>query len=645
MATIHIGHAGFFLRHGEAGEFLLMAQAGMNLPPITLNCQHPLVMYFMESRTSLTRYESEILPQFRALWQNEREDLVRLDADLFIPLRTKGGLVGIFALGPKLSGLEFSPDDLWALGALATQMAAAIENALLFALEAGQRRQAETLQNVLSNLTSDLDLEQVLDNILSNLSTVLPYDSASVFLLNKDILLAVAGRGCPGADQAIGREFPLQEAEIFQEIQRVRTPLLVPDVAASPLLRRYLTSGEVRSWMGVPLIARGTVIGYLVMESRALGAYSRTDQADLAQAFASHASIAIENARLFRVEREQRQLAEALRDIGSVLSTTLDFDQVLDLLLDQVGRVVPYSVANIMLVENGRVRVVRTRFHESINPAVAQLLKTSTFSIAPAPNIYYLVDTALPLVVPSVSADADWITSPVPVRSWVGAPVVDKGRVIACFSLASLEPEYYQKRHSELLSVFAGQAALALQNARLFAEIQTLAMTDDLTNTFNRRHLFELGEREFSRAQRYNRPLSVVMLDLDDFKVVNDTHGHAVGDQVLRMVAERCRANIREVDILGRYGGEEFTIILPEAGITEAYNISERLRKHIAIMPMITTAGPVKLTISMGAAALTVDTPNLTKLIDCADIAMYEAKRGGRNAVCIYDEMHTGSSS
>jgi diguanylate cyclase (GGDEF)-like protein len=96
---------------------------------------------------------------------------------------------------------------------------------------------------------------------------------------------------------------------------------------------------------------------------------------------------------------------------------------------------------------------------------------------------------------------------------------------------------------------------------------------------------------------------------------------------VLRTIAERRRSNIREVDILGRYGGEEFTIILPEAGPTESQAISERLRKHIARMPITTTAGPVSVTISLGTANLTPDVPNLSKLIDCADFAMYEAKR------------------
>ncbi len=638
-ATLHIQHAGFYLRRGELGEFYLMAQSGMQVDDQKLSSNHPLIQAFNNGSQYITRIDLDILPQFRSLWNQEKSELEQTKAALFLPLRSKGNLIGILAVGPKQSGLTFSQDDLYVLMNLANQMAATIENAMLFASEARRRREAETLQVVLTQLTSDLDLEQVLDNILVNLAPVIPYDSACIFLLQGDHLISVAGRGFENSDKIIGQEHPAAEDQLFLEMQQTRAPVMIPDVSASHVYRGYGNTQDTQSWMGVPLIARGVVIGCLTLDSKKVNTYREAEQSTLALAFASHASVAIENARLFRVEREQRQLAEALREIGTVLSTTLDFDNVLDLLLDQVGRIVPYSIANIMLIEGGRIRIARTRFQETIDPKAAQLLKTLPFNISPAPNLYYMVDTAQPLAIPVVPVNCDWIESPVPIRSWVGAPIVVKGRAIACFSLSSLEPDFYRKRHAELLSVFAGQAALALQNARLFAEIQQLAMVDDLTGIYNRRHFFELGEHEFHRAQRYNRPLAVIMLDLDHFKTVNDTYGHAVGDQVLRMLAERCRSNIREVDILGRYGGEEFTIILPEAGPNEAQMISERLRKHIARMPITTTAGPISITISLGTANLSADIPNLSKLIDCADFAMYEAKRRGRNIVCIYEEV------
>ena len=637
--TMHIRHAGFFLRLGDQGEYYLMAQKGMAIGDLRLQRQHPLVVFLESSHDALTRYQVEVLPQFRALWQEERRDLERIDGELYLPLKTQGELVGIFVVGPKRSGLPYTQDDQLILLTLTRQMTVSIENALLFAAEARRRQEAETLQNAVLQLTSDIDLEQVLQNILVNLEKVIPYDSACLFLLQGETMVAVAGRGFEHPELVIGQEYPLAEDELCLEIQRTRRPILLPEVQKQQGFKGYGGTQKVRSWMGVPLIARGTVIGFLTLDSYTPGVYRETAQANLALAFASHASIAVENSRLFKVEREQRQLAEALREIGTILSTTLDFDHVLDLLLDQVGRVVPYSIANILLVEEGRPRIVRTRYHESLDPEVAQLLKASPFNLSPSPHIYYMIDSAQPLVLPVVTENASWIECPLPIRSWMGAPIIVQGKVIACFSLATLQPDVYRPRHAELLSVFAGEAALALQNARLFSEIQQLAMVDDLTGVYNRRHLFELGEREFNRAQRYTRPLAVIMLDLDYFKGVNDRYGHLVGDQVLRAVAERCKSNIREVDILGRFGGEEFVIVLPEAAPSDAMLICERLRRHVAIRPISTTAGALKITISLGVANLSTETPTFLKLIECADIALYEAKRRGRNRACAFEEI------
>ncbi len=638
--TMHIKRAGFFLKRGEAGEFYLMAKIGMTANSVKLGAQHPLIEFFGGDNDVLNSLDLDVKPQFHALWKQEKEDLDKIGADLYIPLKAKDKLVGILALGPKLSEELYSQDDQLTLNTLANQTAAAIENALLFAAEARRRHEAETLQKVLSELTSDLELQQVLDNILIRLENVISYDSACVFLLKNDQLMGVAARGLPAPEEVIGHDFPIKDDELFLEIQRTRRPLMISNTGVDYRFKGYGQGMHVRSWMGVPLIARGLVIGSLTIDSLVESAYNEVEQANLAQAFASHAAIAVENARLFAVEREQRQLAEALRDIGAVLSTTLDFDNVLDLLLDQIGRVVPYDIANILLADGGRLRIARTRYHDSISPDVALLLKSSPFNISATPHLYYMLDSAQPLALSIVPADQDWIESPVPIGSWVGAPVIVKGKVVACFSLSKLESGFYEHIHAEQLVVFAGQAALALENARLFSEIQQLAIIDDLTGIFNRRHLFDLAEREFSRAQRFNRPLSVIMLDLDYFKRVNDTYGHAIGDQVLRVVAERCKANIREVDVLGRYGGEEFTIILPEARLEEAQNIAERLRKHIARMPITTTAGPIHVTVSLGAATLSTETQNIAKLIDCADFAMYAAKRKGRNFACVYDDVN-----
>lgn len=171
-------------------------------------------------------------------------------------------------------------------------------------------------------------------------------------------------------------------------------------------------------------------------------------------------------------------------------------------------------------------------------------------------------------------------------------------------------------------------------------EVQRLAMLDSLTGLYNRRHFFEAGAVEIERAQRYHHPLSAIMLDLDYFKQVNDQYGHNVGDMVLRKVAECCRQETRTVDLLGRYGGEEFAILLPETHIEEASEVAERLRQLIAQMELKTDNGPLTLTASLGVAALYDRCARMEILLSHADQALYDAKHSGRNCVKQFSHEH-----
>ena len=164
-------------------------------------------------------------------------------------------------------------------------------------------------------------------------------------------------------------------------------------------------------------------------------------------------------------------------------------------------------------------------------------------------------------------------------------------------------------------------------------EVQRLAITDSLTGLYNRRHFFELADNELQRARRYRRFLSAIMLDIDHFKQVNDTHGHAVGDHVLKEVADCCSQAMRKEDVLGRYGGDEFAIMLPESNLVATCQVAERLRQRIAQKPIDTEVGPVTVTVSLGVSTLDDECSKPETLLANADQALYVAKRSGRNRV------------
>ncbi|RMG10783.1 MAG: diguanylate cyclase [Deltaproteobacteria bacterium] len=188
---------------------------------------------------------------------------------------------------------------------------------------------------------------------------------------------------------------------------------------------------------------------------------------------------------------------------------------------------------------------------------------------------------------------------------------------------------------TRMLEVLAMQAAGAIQRARLFEKTERMATTDGLTGLNNHRRFQELFETHLAAARRYGREVSLLLMDVDHFKSVNDTYGHPVGDKVLKGVAKVLAAQARDTDVVARYGGEEFAVVLPETGQEGAVVIANRIREEIARQVFSTELGPLKVTLSIGVATCPVHGDQKQALVDRADQALYEAKRGGRNRVVV----------
>lgn len=166
-------------------------------------------------------------------------------------------------------------------------------------------------------------------------------------------------------------------------------------------------------------------------------------------------------------------------------------------------------------------------------------------------------------------------------------------------------------------------------------QLHRLASVDSMTETLIRRRFFELADADFTRSKRYNNPLSVLMLDIDHFKLVNDSFGHAVGDEVLKKISAICKDALRDVDFIGRIGGEEFAACLPETKIDGASLVAERTRKSIENAIIQTHGEKIQVTVSIGLAQLTSSDADFSSLLNRADLALYAAKESGRNKVVI----------
>lgn len=212
-------------------------------------------------------------------------------------------------------------------------------------------------------------------------------------------------------------------------------------------------------------------------------------------------------------------------------------------------------------------------------------------------------------------------------------PLVIEGRVVSYLAIKNLN---LKNLAIDNLFIIANQFALVLKRIKLYHRLQELAITDDLTHTFSRRYLMERFREEYNRALKYKNKLSFLMLDIDHFKECNDKFGHLVGDIVLANIADEIKKNIRQVDLVGRFGGEEFAIILPEADKAGAQYSAERIRVATGNRVIKAYDETVQVSVSIGVSTFPDDASKPQELIDRADWSLYRAKQTGRNRVCVY---------
>jgi diguanylate cyclase (GGDEF)-like protein len=203
--------------------------------------------------------------------------------------------------------------------------------------------------------------------------------------------------------------------------------------------------------------------------------------------------------------------------------------------------------------------------------------------------------------------------------------------VLGTLVLGSRRPDAFTADRVRQLEVMAQQAAESIQRAHLFDATERMATTDGLTGLLNHRTFQGRLDEHLLAAQRYGRKLSVILCDIDHFKAVNDTHGHPVGDQVLRGVARVLAREARTTDLVARYGGEEFAVVMPETDTAGALVIAERIRVRIAELVTETAQGPLRITMSLGVATCPEDGQKKAELVERADGCLYHAKRHGRN--------------
>lgn len=384
-------------------------------------------------------------------------------SELCVPIKIGERVLGV--INAESRDLDaFSEDDERLLNTIAGGLANSIEKIRLFENEQLRRREAETQSRAAAAVSSSLDLNTVLDTILESLSQVIPYDSASISLVETDDLRIVAQKGFSESDVFLVNQVA-RKSKIFNAIKKSGKATLIEDIQEDKRFLQWSNGAKIRGWIGIPLIARGEVIGLMALDSHHPGAFTESQKL-FAQTLAYQAAGAIQNARSFDSEQRRRQEAEILRRASEKVSSSLELKDVLGNLLDALKQAIPYDSASVFLAEGDVVRIMACHMAQEQQDVIGK-----TFPIN-NPLLQEVKAQGRPVILDDSQTDPrfwKWGSTDY-VHGWMGIPLVVRGETIGFITLDSRKKAAFDQENANLAQAFAYQAAVAIQNATLYME-------------------------------------------------------------------------------------------------------------------------------------------------------------------------------
>ncbi|MHB1325036.1 MAG: diguanylate cyclase [Thermoleophilia bacterium] len=402
----------------------------------------------------------------------------------------------------------------------------------------------------------------------------------------------------------------------------------------------YLKSLNARTLISLPLLQREQLLGMLTLGTFTPHQYTEEEKDSLIVA-ADRIAAAIENARLageLGRDREQFKLmAEITRDIGS----DDGISGVYDSFVLHASSLIDFDQASLALwrPEANEVEIVAMKTQAS-RSWMGEGLKLPKDALP----VGKVIDSRRPLIRDEIDGEeypTDKLLIEEGIRSAVFFPLISQGQVLGTVNLGSFKPSAFSREDVELLEPVTRQLGLVLDNARLLQETKRASLIDSLTDLHNHRYFSEVVSREVARSQRFDRPVSLLVMDLDSFKVFNERSGHDAGDRVLKTIARIIQSEIREIDVAARSGGDEFSVLLPEVGVisgsteeADAVHVARRILAAIKAEPFL-SEGEAVITISMGIAEFPVHAGDANQLLERAGWALREAKAQGKGKVVV----------
>lgn len=502
--------------------------------------------------------------------------------------------------------------------------------------QAQRAQDLSCLYEVSRVFSSTYQLDGIVTGTVRRIASILRFDRCAILLRGDDdktIILHAAYDGTKNEPWVIKLPLNLTQYPEVQKALDTREPVLVADPANDPIMqsvRETIGGLNLGSIAVVPLVLGTEAIGTLNISRTIDHSLLNENEINLCRILANQTAIAIEKARLFQQEKRRNTQLAVINEINRQALSTLEQDILLHNVAEALRCNFNCTSAGLYVLDSStgllnleafagpkHVEHILRNELEGGNSIAGHVSRTGSTVLTRGASTHTLQEEE--------NGCETHLFSPIK---------VDKGTV-GVITLRSRNPQAFRDGETSILEALSGPLANAIQNAQLYEHAKQLSISDTLTELYNSRYLFQTLDKELARADRYGTLLTLVVLDIDNFRMINNRLGRPAGDQILKQFGKLLPTLVRQADIVARYGGEEFVILLPETPLEEATIATERICR-IYENHQFRVEGveePVRITVSAGVATYPADKTDKMKFLHCADLALYSAKRLGKNKV------------
>ncbi len=545
-----------------------------------------------------------------------------------VPVAVRDELIGVLSVESPMVG-AFTAEDEEELAAFAQLAALAVVHARADTARKQDIAELQAISDIARRAVA-LDLEGTLNAVVTSFMQLTTSDSVAVYLWDE------AGQKLVCSALSFDeRHYPPDYRERVQPmnigegltgwVAKTREPVMVHDVSKDPHAVEIsgLPLGE-KAAIVVPLTVEEELLGVIRAVKMGAGSYS-PDHFRLARSLADQAALAIAAARAHTNQGERLEELTVLGDISQRLSEMATLAQVLTSAIDGAMRITGAEAG--LVWRRGDDQLFRLAASINIDVEGVAALPPNE----PHSSSNEMLRSGRPVLLADFTDDPSVIPRrALPgFRALLGVPLRSEGHMYGSLFVMHPRAGFFNERHVQQVQVVAAHAGAALARAEAYEEATRLSITDELTGFFNARYLSARLREELARAQRYGHELALVLIDSDALKRVNDRLGHEAGNEHLRHLAKTIRAHVRATDIVARYGGDEFVVLQPEAGLDAARATAERIRKAASV-----EQGGIATSVSIGVAAFP-DVREADALFREADRALSVAKQQGKNTVVV----------